>query len=324
MIALKNTTTTLALLVSSTATVGAFTTPRTSFGPSIISAPVLQLQPIAQRTCVSTPLKLLKNDMTTAESKPLLKAVEKPADIDNGKNDLIAPTIYALYTAALIYIIYQLRDAIVAPTLGSFALSFVTGALIWDNLIISIGSFFFKDIDTNPKKYQILKWLSYPRFTFHAVGVPLQCITVAEMGKFAGVGFLQSDIVQTGIMVAAVALAIADRVKFAKSPGIEQTIWDKPPFGALERDLVKFGYVEPDFAYVIPAIILALSNLLVGIAALKAGTDPEVAKWMIFAGLSAIIGNALPGNINTFSGNLGEAGMQFGLLEAARIVYGGM
>jgi len=144
--------------------------------------------------------------MTTAEAKPLLKAVENPADINNGKNDLIAPTIYALYTAALIYIIYQLRDAIVAPTLGSFALSFVTGALIWDNLIISIGSFFFKDIDTNPKKYQILKWLSYPRFTFHAVGVPLQCITVAEMGKFAGVGFLQSDIVQIGIMVAAVAL----------------------------------------------------------------------------------------------------------------------
>ena len=209
MITLKNTATTLttlALLVSSAATVGAFTTPRTSFGPSIISAPVLQLQPIAQRTCVSTPLQLLKNDMTTAEAKPLLKAVENPADIDNGKNDLIAPTIYALYTAALIYIIYQLRDAIVAPTLGSFALSFVTGALIWDNLIISIGSFFFKDIDTNPKKYQILKWLSYPRFTFHAVGVPLQCITVAEMGKFAGVGFLQSDIVQIGIMVAAVAL----------------------------------------------------------------------------------------------------------------------
>lgn len=84
------------------------------------------------------------------------------------------------YTASLIYIIYQLRDAIVTKTLGSTALAFVTGALIWDNAIISIGSFFFRDADTNPTKYKILKWLSYPRFTFHAVGVPLQCITVAD------------------------------------------------------------------------------------------------------------------------------------------------
>ena len=87
---------------------------------------------------------------------------------------------------------------------------------------------------------------------------------------------------------------------------------------------MKFGYVEPDFAYVIPAIILALANLIVGIVAFKSGVEPEVGKWMAFAGLSALVGNALPGNINTFTGNLGEAGMQFCLLEAARIVYGGM
>ncbi len=87
---------------------------------------------------------------------------------------------------------------------------------------------------------------------------------------------------------------------------------------------MKFGYVEPSFAYVIPAIILALSNLIVGIVALKSGVDPEVGKWMTFAGLSALIGNALPGSLMTFTGNLGEAGMQFGLLEAARIVYGGL
>eukprot|EP00573_Skeletonema_grethae_P002306 CAMPEP_0201687310 /NCGR_PEP_ID=MMETSP0578-20130828/1430_1 /ASSEMBLY_ACC=CAM_ASM_000663 /TAXON_ID=267565 /ORGANISM="Skeletonema grethea, Strain CCMP 1804" /LENGTH=322 /DNA_ID=CAMNT_0048171459 /DNA_START=59 /DNA_END=1027 /DNA_ORIENTATION=+ len=313
---------TLALIASSAAAVGAFTTTRTSFSPTSICYPVLQLQPRA--SFVSTPLQLLKKDMAATEDQPLLKAVENPADIDNGKNDLIAPSIYAAYTAALIFIIYQLRDAIVTKTLGSTALAFVTGALIWDNLIISIGSFFFKDIDTNPQKYKILKWLSYPRFTFHAIGVPLQLITVAEMGKFAGVGFLQSDVVQIGIILASFALAIADRLKFARSPGIEQTIWDKPPFGALERDLVKFGYVEPDFAYVIPAIILALSNLIVGIVALKSGVDPEVGKWMAFAGLSALIGNALPGSLMTFTGNLGEAGMQFGLLEAARIVYGGL
>lgn len=80
----------------------------------------------------------------------------------------------------MLHIIYQLRDAIVTKTLGSTALAFVTGALIWDNAIISIGSFFFRDAYTNLTKYTILKWLSYPRFTFHAVGVPLQCITVGD------------------------------------------------------------------------------------------------------------------------------------------------
>ena len=63
---------------------------------------------------------------------------------------------------------------------------------------------------------------------------------------------------------------------------------------------------------------------MIGIVSLKTGAEPEVAKWMIFAGLSALVGNALPGSLMTFTGNLGEAGMQFGLLEAARIVYGGM
>ena len=92
----------------------------------------------------------------------------------------------------------------------------------------------------------------------------------------------------------------------------------------MERDLVKFGYKVIDFSFVIPAIILSLFNLIVGIEALKVGTDPELAKWMIFAGTSALVGNALPGSVNAFSGNLGEAGMQYGLLNAARIVYGGM
>lgn len=207
MITPKYISITLALIASSAAAVGAFTTTRTSFSPTSICYPVLQLQPRA--SFVSTPLQLLKKDMAATEDQPLLKAVENPADIDNGKNDLIAPSIYAAYTAALIFIIYQLRDAIVTKTLGSTALAFVTGALIWDNLIISIGSFFFKDIDTNPQKYKILKWLSYPRFTFHAIGVPLQLITVAEMGKFAGVGFLQSDVVQIGIILASFALVSA-------------------------------------------------------------------------------------------------------------------
>lgn len=118
--------------------------------------------------------------------------------------------------------------------------------------------------------------------------------------------------------------ALLDRKKIVESPGITLTTYEGSPFDALERDLVKFSYKEPDFSYVIPVIILALFNLVTGISALQTGGSPELGEWMVFAAASALIGNALPGPIMALSGNLGEIGMQFGLLEAARIVYGGM
>ena len=91
----------------------------------------------------------------------------------------------------------------------------------------------------------------------------------------------------------------------------------------MERDLVKFGYKVVDFSFVIPAMILSLFTLIVGIDAWRVGIDSELAKWMTFAGACALVGNAMPGAVNAFSGNLGEAGMQYGLLKSARIVYGG-
>lgn len=243
---------------------------------------------------------------------------------DNGWPNLLAPAINAIFTTALIFIIYDLRDVFVniEPTIGSKALALVTGALIWDNLVISLGSIFCRDIETNEVKHDILKFLSWPRFTLHAVAVPLQCITIAEMGNFAGVGILQSDLVQTAIAVAAFALAIQDRTDFVQTNGIELTTWEDSPPDALERDLVKFGYKVEKFKYVIPAIILSLSTLVVGIAARGGGGSiEELAGWLIFAGLTALVGNSVPGSAMTFTGNLGEVCMQFGLLEAARIVY---
>ena len=195
----------LAFLASSAATVGAFTAPRTSLRINHVVAPntgPAQFHLVAHSS-FDPSLQFWKKDKVEEE---LPKAVGSVEAFDNGKNDLTAPTIYAAYTIILILVIYELRDAIVTTTLGSKALALVTGALIWDNMIISIGSFFFKDIATNPKKYKILETLSIPRFTLHAVGVPLQCITVAEMGKVAGVEFLQSDLVQMGVFAAAIVV----------------------------------------------------------------------------------------------------------------------
>ena len=185
-------------LIAISANVDAFSTPK----PSIVS-----------HKTMDSSLKFWKQKEDTT-TQPVTKTIVQSessktnGEIDNGRPDFIAPSIYAAFTAALIFIFYDLRDAIVTTTLGTKALALVTIALIWDNLIIAIGSIFFKGVDetNDPMKYQILKTLSWPRFTLHAVGVPLQWITIAELGKAAGVGFLQSDLVQIGVAVAGVVV----------------------------------------------------------------------------------------------------------------------
>lgn len=109
-----------------------------------------------------------------------------------------------------------------------------------------------------------------------------------------------------------------------QSPGITLETWEDSPFYALERDLVKFTYKEGfNIAYLLPVIVLVLFNLVVGIGIMNTGENPDLAKWMLFAAGTSLAGNAIRGPVGTFSGNLGEVGMQYGLLQAATIVYGG-
>jgi len=320
----------LAFVASSTS-VGAFITPKSEIGihKELSTSGVSRYKP---GRAVDHSLKFWKKDEEVQQdTSSALSDKSDATEFDNGKNDLIAPGIYAAFTGILIYIIYQLRDALVLTTIGSKALALVTGALIWDNMIIALGSLFFKDAKDDPEKYEILRILSFPRFTLHAVAVPFQVITIAEMGKAAGLGFLQSDLLMNGLAAVALIVAIADRKAFVDSgtadrddnPRVTLDTFDDSPFSALERDLTKFTYSEFNIAFLLPVIVLTLANLIVGISIYSAGTNPEIAQWMLFSAITALVGNALPGSIATFSGNLGEIGMQYGLLQAARIVYGG-
>lgn len=235
---------TLALLVLS-ASVGAFTVPMPPLnihhGVVSITGPIHYSQP-AQYNTFDHSLKIRKKSNAFEVSS-------KATETDNDKNDLIAPGIYAGFTGMLIYIIYQLRDAFVLKTIGSKALALVTGALIYDNIVIAIGSLLFRNVEENSTKYKILKAISFPRFTLHAVSVPFQCVTICEMGKFAGVSFLQNDLFQIAAVVVAAVVAIVDRKKFVDSPGITLTTYEGSPFDALERDLVKFSYKEFNIAF---------------------------------------------------------------------------
>ena len=93
MIAPKYTTIYLAVAVACSAAVSAFTTP----GSSIVPKSNIPVGIHSGQVPSLAPLHLLKKDMAEAEAGPLSKAMASsaPADIDNGKNDLIAPTIYA-------------------------------------------------------------------------------------------------------------------------------------------------------------------------------------------------------------------------------------
>jgi len=240
-------------------------------------------------------------------------------EVDNGYPDFIAPSFFLVFAGVMTYLIYELSDLNMPFTLGSKALSFTTGSLLWDNLVISLGSFFFDDAKTNPVRYGMLKALSYPRFTLHSVGTPLCVITVAEMGKAAGIPALQSKLVQTVIALGCIAVAVLDRLKFARGAGIDLATYDDSPEKALERDITRFTYKEPSFTYVIPAIVLALSNLVIGISARK--YDKSIGNWLLFGAVSALAGNAAPGPIMTFTGNVGEVLMLFALVKVAAKVY---
>ena len=68
---------------------------------------------------------------------------------NNGISDIIAPLIFAVLSAVLISsTLYNLRDlGLPALTFGMKALTFVTGAVAWDHIVIAFSSFFFRGID---------------------------------------------------------------------------------------------------------------------------------------------------------------------------------
>ena len=123
-----------------------------------------------------------------------------------------------------------------------------------------------------------------------------------------------------GSLAAMMEKAIEDSTDFVKTNALTLAMWEDSPPDALERDIVKFTYKDLKFKYVIPAIVVSLATLGVGIAALFTDAENvELAIWLIFAASTTLIGNS--GKRSTFTGNLGEIGMQFGFLEAASIVY---
>ena len=199
------------------------------------------------------------------------------------------------------------------------ALSLTVGSLIWDNLIIAVGSIFFKDAKTQPVSYGLLKLLSFPRFTLHAVGTPLDIITVAEMGKAAGIHFLASNLIQSVISAVCIIVAVVDRTKFVTGAGIDLATYEDSPPKALERAITRFSYKESSFANIIPTILLAVSTLVVGLAGRK--YDEYIGNWLVAGAVAVLVGSSQKGHIMNFTGNAGEAVLMFAMVHVAAKIY---
>ena len=94
------------------------------------------------------------------------------------------------------------------------------------------------------KKNSILKVLSFPRFTAHAVFIPFLFTTVAEIGKELGISWLESSKTQLIMIIAATIVGVYSRIQFVRGEGITLADPDEDvPYKALQRDLVWFTYV---------------------------------------------------------------------------------
>ena len=150
--------------------------------------------------------------------------------------------------------------------------------------------------------------------------MPFLYATTAELGQVCGVEWLQGAGIQTAVLVAATVLGVVSRVRFVNSSGIilaDQSDDPDVPEDAWERNLLWFTYEDVSVLYILPAIVLALANLVVGIQAFQQGTDhTSTAAWLIVSAVAVLYGNAKPSYVARFTGNLAEVVMLWALFEA--------
>lgn len=234
----------------------------------------------------------------------------------------IGPSVFFLgFAAMLAKLVFTIQDSSLPITVGTSTLLFVSAAVAYDNLVIGLGDILFPNARTNELQYTTLKWLSYPRFIFHASGVPFLFTTVAEIGKYAGIEWLESNWIQQGIVGAAIVIALASRLEFFQSPGIELKDTSDSPPNALERQLLWFTYKKPNILYVLPSILLALWSLVIGVEAFQLDGDAHAAGvLLITSAVGVLAGNAQASFVARFTGNFAEVIMLWCLFVAAAYV----
>lgn len=92
---------------------------------------------------------------------------------------------FPLYVVShLLVTVWAIRLARVDKAPGAWIVAFIAGALVYDNLIVSLGA----AIGIGPT----LEILSYPRFLLHAMGTPFMLVAATQIGAAGGIRWCES------------------------------------------------------------------------------------------------------------------------------------
>jgi len=226
----------------------------------------------------------------------------------------LGPSAFFFGLAAMLakLLIFMQQSSLSITSMGTVFLFCVTAAVCYDNLIIGFGNMF-----TDSRK--TLKWLSYPRFLLHFVGVPFLYTTTAEIGQAAGVPWLRGDCIHSAIVTIATVIAAASTRRFFHSPGIALADTSDYPPQSLVRQLTWYTYAKQDFLYyVFPSVLLAFWSIVVGVSALR--HTPSAGIWLIASAAGVLVGSAQKKNVARFTGNLVEVTMLWCMFMSASLV----
>ena len=259
--------------------------------------------------------RLLSNDTNFKHStmyKGAIFAESIESDISSLSQStrLLGPSNFFLILAAMLgrLLLSIQKSSLSLNSVGTASLVCVTFAVLYDNLVIGLGAMHFS--------FSKLKWLSYPRFYLHFVGVPFLYTTTAEIGKAASVSWLERDSIQRMIVVLAAVIASISTRRFVLSNGIQLADTSEFPPQCMAQQLVWFTYAKQDFLYyVAPSIVLAFWSILVGTSALKLA--PVAGAWLIVSGVGVLIGSAQKKHVARFTGNLVEVTMLWCMFKSA-------
>jgi len=194
---------------------------------------------------------------------------------------------YAFFTAAQATLaVFAVRLYRRHPSLGAFTVALPIAALVWDNLIVAIGSFIGEG--------SLLQALSWPRFAGHALLTPIWIITAFEYARRAGALRLGSRgwrIAQWSLYAAMVALGVLKSVVLLRFEIVKQA------------DILYYtnsgGFPGPP----IPAIVMVLCVIAAGVYVARRGLGP----WMLIGGIVMFIAAGVPTSLVGFwLSNTGE------------------
>ena len=222
--------------------------------------------------------------------------------------------VYVLAHASIFGWAVYLANQCKAP--GAPLVAMIAAALIYDNLIISLGM----TIGVGP----LLELLSWPRFVMHALLTPFMMIAATQIASAGGVRWADSPQWRTGIWVLVVAMVLLGVYEHLLGLELVPACFD----GVLRytTNLYPAHFCGPDYQAVagsgppIPAILGNIVTLIIGFALWRRSGW----VWLILGALAMFAAAAVPmSGFGMAPGNAGEVLLQLAFVATVARFRGG-